>query len=65
MDGLGLYYWPAGDIFMGEYAQDKRHGSGVYTSVKGAVYKGEYKQGDRSGWGEFVTGTLRPHTLVA
>eukprot|EP00802_Teleaulax_amphioxeia_P007584 Tamp_07591.p1 GENE.Tamp_07591~~Tamp_07591.p1 ORF type:complete len:667 (+),score=156.84 Tamp_07591:227-2227(+) len=55
MDGLGLYYWPQGDIFMGEYAQDKRHGSGVYTSVRGAIYKGEYRTGDRSGWGEFVT----------
>jgi hypothetical protein len=21
MDGLGLYYWPQGDMFMGEYAQ--------------------------------------------
>jgi hypothetical protein len=24
MDGLGLYYWAEGDIYMGEYAQDKR-----------------------------------------
>jgi hypothetical protein len=54
MDGLGLYYWSEGDMYMGEYAQDKRHGSGIYTSVKGAVYKGEYISGERQGWGEYT-----------
>ena len=32
-----------GDVYEGEYQDDKRNGRGILTLANGAVYEGEYK----------------------
>ena len=31
MHGLGVYTWPDGRVYEGEYREDKKHGFGVCT----------------------------------
>lgn len=40
MEGIGLYIWPDGRRYEGEYFQDKKHGKGIYSWVDGRIYDG-------------------------
>lgn len=31
MDGKGLFIWPDGRSYEGEYKDDKKHGQGLFT----------------------------------
>jgi len=30
MDGYGVFYWPDGRSYEGEYLNDKKHGKGLF-----------------------------------
>ena len=40
--GKGIFTWPEGNKYEGEYLNDKRHGYGIYTWPDGKKYEGEY-----------------------
>jgi len=42
-----------GDVYEGEYQQDKRHGRGVLRFGNGKVYEGEWSNGKRHGRGVY------------
>lgn len=45
MDGDGLYTWPDGRNYAGQYLNDKKHGRGKYTWANGKTYDGDWKDG--------------------
>jgi len=45
MHGQGLYKWPDGRWYDGNYVDDKKDGYGVYTYPDGRSYKGQWKNG--------------------
>lgn len=45
MHGRGLYKWPDGRSYDGEYCDDKKHGYGQYTWADGRQYSGTWKEG--------------------
>ena len=48
---VGTYTWPDGDIYVGEWLDDKLNGQGTYTYANGATYVGEHKDDKRNGQG--------------
>jgi hypothetical protein len=44
----------AGEVYEGEWKDDKRDGNGKYTWPDGDVYVGEYKDGKRNGKGKYT-----------
>jgi len=40
MHGNGIYNWPDGRRYEGDYINDKKHGFGIYTYPDGRCYKG-------------------------
>ena len=52
--GKGVYTYPNGDKYDGEYENDKKHGKGVYTGASCYKYDGEYKDGQMHGKGVFT-----------
>ena len=45
MHGQGIYTWPDGRIYDGEYANDVKDGFGIYRWADGRVYEGNWKDG--------------------
>lgn len=43
MHGKGLFLWPDGRRYEGEYLADKKHGYGEFTWPDGRNYKGYWK----------------------
>ena len=42
MDGKGVFTWPDGRKYDGEYLLDKKHGFGIFTFKDGRIYEGEW-----------------------
>lgn len=42
-DGYGVYSFPSGEKYEGQYKQDLRHGKGKYTYKNGATYDGDWR----------------------
>jgi len=40
MEGKGLFTWPDGRKYEGEYKNDKKHGFGVFYWPDGRIYRG-------------------------
>ena len=40
MHGKGIYSWPDGRKYDGDYKEDKKHGIGTYTWADGKKYIG-------------------------
>ena len=53
-DGQGKYTWKNGDMYEGEYKDDKKHGQGKRTWNDGDVYEGEWKNGMYDGQGKYT-----------
>lgn len=56
MHGKGVYRYSEGDVYSGEWREDKRHGKGTvtYVSSKGSVvekYEGDWVNGKMHGHG--------------
>ena len=53
MDGYGIFTWPDGRKYIGNYKNDKKDGYGELTTKDGKKYKGHWKNGKQHGEGEF------------
>ena len=53
MDGYGIFTWPDGRKYNGEYKDDKKDGTGIFEWSDGRKYKGNWKNGKQHGEGEF------------
>ena len=38
----GLFRWPTGETYLGDWADNKMEGKGVFTYVSGATYEGDF-----------------------
>lgn len=45
MHGKGVFTWPDGRKYEGDFYKDKKHGIGVLTYKDGSKYHGEWKDG--------------------
>ncbi len=43
-DGRGKFYHADGDIYEGEWKQDKAHGKGTYIHMNGSRFEGEWNE---------------------
>ena len=62
MDGHGVFTWPDGRRYEGDYKDDKKDGYGIFEWADGKKYKGYWQNGKQNGEGEFYndqTGTWR------
>ena len=51
MDGKGVFTWPDGRRYEGEYKDDKKEGYGEFEWDGGKKYKGFWKNGKQHGEG--------------
>lgn len=49
--GYGIYTWPNGDVFMGQWVDGVRHGGGIFRSADGREYIGAWAGNVREGHG--------------
>ena len=54
MHGNGIYKWPDGNIYKGEYKNNIREGEGEFIWKDGRKFKGKFKNGRPNGQG-FLT----------
>jgi len=47
MHGKGIFTWPSGERYEGEYYEDQKHGEGRLTYSDGSYYQGEWRGGVR------------------
>ena len=45
MEGKGIFKWPDGRTYNGDYLNDQKHGYGEFTWPDGRYYKGYWKEG--------------------
>ena len=45
MNGRGVLQWPNGEIYDGDFVNDKRNGRGINTWPEGHSYDGGWKDG--------------------
>ena len=50
-NGYGIFTWPNGDTYMGDWARGIRSGRGIFRSASGKEYVGHWQGGLRHGWG--------------
>ena len=55
--GLGVYYFSNGDIYLGEWVDNKIQGKGVYYFVEGEYYDGKFVNFKRNGTGIYQYNT--------
>ena len=53
-NGYGIYSFPGGSKYVGEFKKGNQHGQGTYFFVGGGKYVGEWKKGKRQGKGIFT-----------
>ena len=53
MDGEGIFTWPDGRRYEGQYKDDKKDGYGLFEWADGKKYKGYWLNGKQNGEGEF------------
>jgi hypothetical protein len=61
MHGKGVYTWPTGQSYEGEYKNDIKDGFGCYRWKDGKLFIGEWKNNKRNGKGmiRYTDGTER------
>jgi len=52
--GKGKWHMLHGDLYEGEYMNDKKNGKGVYLWKNGAKYTGSFENDYRHGYGEMT-----------
>ena len=53
LEGRGIFTWPDGRKYEGEYKNDKKEGYGIFNWNNGNQYKGFWMNGKQHGEGEF------------
>lgn len=56
MHGKGVYSWPDGKKYDGEFFNDKKHGQGSFEWENGDKYTGQWKDGKMNGEGKIKIG---------
>lgn len=60
MHGKGVYKWPDGKKYTGDFVNDKKHGEGTFEWENGDKYTGQWKNGKMAGEGKIkVNGKTR------
>lgn len=54
VNGFGKYIFPNGDIYEGNYVNEKKEGQGTYTIKDGDVYTGQFANGKFDGQGTYT-----------
>jgi len=54
MNGKGVFTWANGNVYDGDFANDKKDGNGKFTWPDGRIYNGEWKAGKQHGKGEYI-----------
>lgn len=49
-DGQGVFNWPDGKKYDGQWKAGKQHGLGYYTSKSGETRRGRWVDGKRTEW---------------
>lgn len=52
-NGFGVYYFPNGDVYIGEWVRNQMEGKGTYFYIEGDVYDGTFVEGTKDGFGTF------------
>jgi len=53
LHGVGVYTWPDGKSYSGQYDTDRKHGYGTYILKDGRKYEGWWMNGKQQGLGTF------------
>jgi hypothetical protein len=56
MHGKGLYKWPDGGEYYGDYVNNIKEGIGRFKWANGKIFEGQFKNGRPSGFGKLKTG---------
>ncbi|KAL3797201.1 hypothetical protein ACHAW5_006063 [Stephanodiscus triporus] len=56
MHGKSTIHFSGGEVYYGEWVNDKYNGTGMYKWVDRSEYVGEFKGGNPNGKGEFANG---------
>ena len=54
MYGKGLFTWPDGRWYEGDYLDDKKEGFGTFLWPDGRKYEGNWKDGKQHGKGVYI-----------
>ncbi len=54
MEGFGVYYWPDGRVYEGQFVKNKKSGFGVYTWSDGRRFEGYWYDGKQHGLGSYL-----------
>ena len=52
--GRGIYHYPNGDKYLGDWFNDQFNGKGVYIFAMGERYEGDLQHGKKHGKGKFM-----------
>jgi hypothetical protein len=50
----GTYTYDNGDVYVGEFVNNRRHGYGKLEYASGDVYEGQFIDGDKNGHGKYI-----------
>ena len=59
MDGKGIFTWPDGRKYEGDYKDDKKEGYGIFEWNDGKKYRGYWLNGKQNGEGEFYNSNTK------
>jgi hypothetical protein len=57
MEGKGVFTWPDGRKYEGDYKCDKKEGVGIFFWPDGRKYSGQWKNGKQHGLGTYTLST--------
>ena len=59
MDGKGIFTWPDGRKYEGDYKDDKKEGYGIFEWNDGKKYRGYWLNGKQNGEVEFYNSNTK------
>ncbi len=62
-EGVGVFCWPEGRRYEGNFSQDRRHGFGIMLWPNGRWYAGYWRDGAKDGEGIECEDEVRSHGL--
>ena len=63
MNGIGIYRWKDGRVYLGQYKNNDKHGYGVFKLPNGCLHFGHWKNGRGHGLGTFRKGKKTKYAL--